>query len=76
MPVEITVPEDGILPAWRIGAQEWRAAEAGAKEHAIYPMAESWTLYPPVSVPGAGDRLPSMPTEKAIVQRLMNILEN
>jgi hypothetical protein len=36
---------------------------------AIYPMRESWKLYQPVSVPGAGDRLPVLPEESEIVRR-------
>jgi hypothetical protein len=33
-------------------------------------MRDSWELYQPVSVPGAGDRLPAMPGEAEILRRL------
>jgi hypothetical protein len=73
LPVEITVPEQGFSQAWRVGIREWNAAAAG--ERAVYPMADSWALYPPVSVPGAGERLPVMPEEQAIIRRLREFLE-
>jgi hypothetical protein len=71
MPVEITIPGEGFAEAWRIGAREWRAAANGSLaggEARIYPMKDSWTVYPAVSVPGAGDRLPAMPEEAAILR--------
>jgi hypothetical protein len=73
LPVEITVPGQGFAAAWRIGAREWRSAGAEAR---IYPMRESWQLYQPVSVPGAGDRLPAMPEEGAILRRLEASIAN
>jgi hypothetical protein len=66
LPVEITVPEQGFSEAWRIGAREYRQA---GEEGRLYPMGESWQLYQPVSVPGAGDRLPDMPDEGEILRR-------
>jgi hypothetical protein len=66
MPVELTVPGEGFTEAWRIGVREWRNAGDDAR---MYPMRESWNLYQPVSVPGAGDRLPSMPDEGEILRR-------
>jgi hypothetical protein len=66
LPVEITVPGEGFAGAWRIGVREWRSA---GEEGRIYPMRESWELYQPVSVPGAGDRLPAMPEEGEILKR-------
>jgi hypothetical protein len=73
MPVEITVPGEGFYRAWQIGAREWRRFEeqtvqAGGEERQIYPMRESWAVYPPVTVPG--DRLPDLPEEREIVRRL------
>jgi hypothetical protein len=65
VPVEITVPGQGFAEAWRIGARQWRAGE----DARIYPMRESWELYRPVSVPGAGERLPDLPEEREIVRR-------
>jgi tetratricopeptide (TPR) repeat protein len=62
VPLEITIPKDGFYRAWRIGAKEWRdAAARGAAE--IYPMHESWKLYPPVSIHGEGSDL--MPPAEA-----------
>jgi hypothetical protein len=46
--------------------REWRTA---GDEAALYPTRDSWELYRPVSVPGAGDRLPDMPEEREIVRR-------
>ena len=66
MPVEITVHGEGFFNAWRIGAREWTA---NGEERRLYPMRESWTVYPPVTAPGAGDRLPDMPEEGEIVRR-------
>jgi hypothetical protein len=65
MPVEVTVPDEGFYGAWRIGAREWRAGE----ERRLYPMRESWAVYPPVTAPGAGDHLPDMPEEGEIARR-------
>jgi hypothetical protein len=84
MPVEITAPGEGFYGAWRIGAREWRAAASGSlttngsltanggpagETRQIYPMRESWALYPPVTVPEAGDNLPEMPGEAEIARR-------
>jgi hypothetical protein len=75
MPVEITVPGEGFYQAWRIGAREWGRFEEEAK---LYPMRESWTLYPPVTVPEAGDYLPLVPEEQTFtgaLEREMKKLE-
>jgi hypothetical protein len=70
MPVEVTVPGEGFYRAWRIGAREWRAAASPAgEERRLYPMRESWLVYPPVTVPEAGDRLPELPEEREIARR-------
>jgi hypothetical protein len=66
VPVEITIPGEGLSRAWQVGMREWRSA---GEEAAIYPMRDSWKLYQPVSVPGAGERLPDLPAEKEIVRR-------
>jgi hypothetical protein len=66
VPVEITIPGEGFSRAWQVGAREWRSAGEAA---AIYPMRESWELYRPVSVPGAGEKLPDLPAEREIVRR-------
>jgi transglutaminase-like putative cysteine protease len=77
VPVEITIPGEGFNRAWQTGMREWRSAGgtlvngrgSPLSEAALYPMRESWDLYQPVSVPGAGDRLPTMPEESEIVRR-------
>jgi hypothetical protein len=76
MPVEITVPGEGFYEAWRIGAREWgRFASQGENseqiggEAKLYPMRESWAVYPSVTVSEAGDRLPDLPEETEIVRR-------
>jgi hypothetical protein len=66
MPVEITVPGEGFYGAWRIGAREWKSA---GEEGRLYPMRESWMVYPPVTAPGAGDTMPDMPPEEEIARR-------
>jgi hypothetical protein len=66
VPVEITVPGEGFYRAWRIGVREWQTAGEAA---VLYPMRDSWEFYQPVSVPGAGDRLPVMPAEGDIARR-------
>jgi hypothetical protein len=82
MPVEITVPGEGFYQAWRIGVREWGqsalriASEFSQSENStvgeerrLYPMRESWVVYPPVTTPEAGDHLPSMPEEEEITKR-------
>jgi hypothetical protein len=64
MPVEITVPAKGFYQAWQIGGLQWKAA--GGKE-AIFPMAESWKFYPPISVPEASTWTINLPEEKALI---------
>ncbi|MCL2880613.1 MAG: transglutaminase-like domain-containing protein, partial [Treponema sp.] len=41
LPVEITVPEEGFVRAWRIAAREWSATGAGA---ALYPIRDCWKI--------------------------------
>jgi hypothetical protein len=38
-------------------------------------MRESWKLYQPVSVPGAGERLPAMPDEEEILRRVTSVID-
>ena len=67
LPVEITVPDRGFAEASRVGGREWR----GGGEYAnIYPMHDNWLIYPAVSVPAAGDNLPSMPERGDIAKAL------
>ena len=79
MPVEITVPGEGFYRAWRIGIRQWRAAASGSlagEERRLYPMRESWALYPPVTVPEAGDRLPDLPEEGEIARRFTETVQH
>ena len=71
LPVEITVPAQGFLNAWRIGARQWRTN--GAKS-ALYPIRDAWELYPSVTVPASGDHLPEVPEQADIVRALDNQL--
>jgi tetratricopeptide (TPR) repeat protein len=49
IPVEITMLNDGFLPAWREGAKEWR--ENSTRDFArIYPVHEAWELYKPTGI--------------------------
>jgi hypothetical protein len=73
LPVEITIPGQGFYRAWRIGWEQWRAAGEAAR---IYPMASSWKLYPPVSVPGAGEQMPSLPDEADILSLFTRALHD
>ncbi|MDR2404331.1 MAG: hypothetical protein LBD78_09925 [Spirochaetaceae bacterium] len=76
MPVEITVPDEGFYQACRIGARQWNTAlsrsRAGAEGPRLYPMRESWAVYPSVTV--VGDTLPDMPEEAAIVERIGELM--
>ncbi|MDR1586613.1 MAG: hypothetical protein LBS57_04070 [Treponema sp.] len=75
MPVEITVPAKGFYQAWKIGAQEWK--DAGS-EAVIFPMKDSWKLYPPVSVPNASLRKITLPDDEVLIKAFetsMNIYE-
>jgi hypothetical protein len=65
LPVEVTVTDQGFAGAWRTGAREWRTNSA---EAALYPIREAWKLYPSVTVPASGDRLPEMPDQAAIIK--------
>lgn len=62
VPVEITLTKEGFSKAWRVGAKEWRDADARG-EAQILPVSEAWKEYPPVSVPGAVSRF-SVPDER------------
>jgi transglutaminase-like putative cysteine protease len=67
LPVEITVPGQGFANAWRIGAREWKS---GGTEAALYPIREAWELYPAVTVPAGGGRLPEVPDGAAIIRAM------
>jgi hypothetical protein len=67
MPVEITIPSEGFTVAWRVGGREWRNA---GKNGNLFPMRESWKLYPPVSVAESGSHLPEVPAAAQITAAL------
>ena len=68
LPVEITVPEEGFIRAWRIGAREWRNSGDDA---AIFPIRECWEVYPPVTITVSVDYPPEMPPENDIVNAML-----
>jgi hypothetical protein len=73
LPVEITVPGRGFTEAVRIGGRQWRDAQrqASATDEAdIFPMHESWLIYPSVNVNTASANLPAMPEHSAILRAL------
>jgi hypothetical protein len=75
------LPQEGFYAAYRTGLGEWNGAKQGGElpvsedtggtsgTRALYPMKDSWSLYQPVSVPGAADNLPDMPQETDIARR-------
>ncbi|MDR1419980.1 MAG: hypothetical protein LBI86_06370 [Treponema sp.] len=73
VPLEITVLHEGFFRAWRIGAKEWRDSAARGTAQ-LYPMSQSWKIYPPVSVPGAASRfvLPGEDTASAAFDSSVN----
>jgi tetratricopeptide (TPR) repeat protein len=76
VPLEITIPAEGYYRAWRIGAQEWNDA---GDEGAIFPMKDSWAIYPPVSVPDVAEKIITLPEENQIgvaFDRAMDIYES
>ncbi|MDR1249857.1 MAG: tetratricopeptide repeat protein, partial [Treponema sp.] len=63
VPLEVTIPREGFYRAWRIGHKEW-SDNARRGTAAIFPIHDSWKLYPPVSVPGAASRF-TLPADTA-----------
>ena len=70
LPVETTLPDQGLLGAWRRGAQEWKESTA-SRTAALYPVHEAWKLYEPVGL--AADRttvrLPETRFRHPVIQR-------
>ena len=64
VPLEITLSDEGFFKAYRYGAREWNKAYAEGTS-AIYPMQDSWEIYPPISVPGATAKF-TLPTKKQV----------
>jgi len=69
LPVEVTVPDEGFTRAWRIGARQWISAVA-ANEAAIFPIRESWKIYPSVTISASVDYPPEMPSQPDIVRAM------
>jgi len=66
MPLEITISNEGFSKAWRVGAREWNVAEENDAA-AIFPMADSWLVYKPVSIPSAEANF-DMPDRKLVAK--------
>ena len=64
VPLEITLSNEGFYKAFKYGAREWNKAYA-EDTAAIYRMQDSWTIYPPISVPGVTSKF-TMPSSKNI----------
>lgn len=64
IPLEITLSNEGFYKAFKYGAREWNKAYA-EDTAAIYRMQDSWTIYPPISVPGVASKF-TMPSSKNI----------
>ena len=73
MPLEITLTDEGFNKAWRVGAREWNTAVAKNVAN-FYPMADSWKLYKPVSVPGASAHF-TMPDRKIVAKLFQHRLD-
>lgn len=60
IPVEITQTRADFLDAWALGAKEWRDSSQKGEAN-FYTVAEAWSAYEPVGLPGAAPaaRLPS-----------------
>jgi len=71
LPVEVTVPEEGFVRAWRIGAREWRNSGQDAE---LFPIRECWEVYPSVTITVSIDYPPEMPPDAAIVNEMIRAL--
>jgi hypothetical protein len=67
LPLEVTIPEEGFNRAWRVGARQWRSF---GEEAELWPIRESWEIYPSVTVSASVDYPPEMPLSRDIVQAL------
>jgi hypothetical protein len=68
LPVEITIPDEGFVRAWRVGARQWRNAGTDA---ALHPIRSAWEVYPSVTVPAEGAHLPELPEWDLIISELI-----
>ena len=60
VPLEITLVNGGFVKAWQYGAREWREHP---EERALLPVAEAWSVYDPVGIPGEDTRIVLPPAE-------------
>jgi nucleoid-associated protein YgaU len=72
VPLEITLNSAPFYQAWRVGARQWRNAEA---DRNFFPMKESWALYKPVSVSDAAGKMPELPDEDSLISVIEESLD-
>jgi tetratricopeptide (TPR) repeat protein len=54
LPLEVTEVQNSFLQAWETGARLWRE-HAPQDQAGFFPMAEAWTVFAPVGLPGEGE---------------------
>ena len=64
VPFEVTLSQDTFGLAWTYGAREWKKAGSQA---ALIPLKDAWSLYLPISVPGA-DSPVEIPSREQIIK--------
>jgi transglutaminase-like putative cysteine protease len=74
IPVEITRVKDGFLKAWRSGAQEWKAAEAGGNAQ-LTPIHGAWEKFPPANTGDAIKVAVSPPDSERVYASYTNELK-
>jgi tetratricopeptide (TPR) repeat protein len=77
IPLEVTSIAEGFLPAWEMGAQQWRENDAGGVAR-FFPLSEAWAMYEPVgfSAEEAGLQLPPANQISSAFLREVNRLIN
>ena len=64
VPFEVTLSQDTFGLAWTYGAREWKKAGENA---ALIPLKDAWSVYLPISVPGA-DSPVEIPSREQIIK--------
>ena len=64
VPFEVTLSQDTFGLAWTYGAREWRKA---GSEAALIPLKDAWSLYLPISIPGADSSI-EIPAREQIIK--------
>lgn len=64
VPLEITLSQDTFKIAWLYGAREWKKAGDAA---ALIPLADAWSTYLPISVPGSDSSI-DLPNSDVILK--------